>query len=292
MALTSINGVEIYYEEHGQGIPIVFSHEFAGDYRSWAPQVRFFARRYRTITYSARGYHPSSVPEDDASYSEELNVEDVYGLIRFLGIEKAHIIGLSMGGNVALKLGLAHPEVCLSLVVAGAGFGSTNPDEFRANARETAAMFEREGIERAAETYGRGPSRLRFEQKDPHGFAEIIAQLKEHSTLGSAMTMRNVQGKRKTVYEVADQLPSLDVPTLVITGDEDELALEPSLLMKRKIPNSGLLVMPKTGHTVNLEEPALFNQAVLDFVTAVDQGAWTPRRDTTTGLLPPSAPRA
>ena len=287
MALAPINGVEIYYEEHGQGTPVLFCHEFAGDYRSWAPQVRFFARRYRTITFSARGYHPSSIPQDDADYSEEQHVEDTYGLIRFLGIEKAHVVGLSMGGNVTLKLGLAHPEVCLSLVVAGAGFGSTNPEEFRANSRETAALLERVGMQEFAETYGRGPSRLRFEQKDPHGFLEMLTQLKEHSTVGSALTMRNVQGKRRTVYDVADQLPGLDVPTLVISGDEDELALDPSLLMKRKIPNSGLLIVPKTGHTVNLEEPALFNQAVLDFISAVDQGAWTPRLDTTTGLLPP-----
>jgi pimeloyl-ACP methyl ester carboxylesterase len=287
MALAPINGVEIYYEEHGQGTPILFCHEFAGDYRSWAPQVRFFARRYRTITFSARGYHPSSIPADDAAYSEEQHVADTYCLIRFLGIDKAHVVGLSMGGNVTLKLGLAHPEVCLSLVVAGAGFGSTNPEEFRASSRETADLMERVGMEQAAETYGRGPSRLRFEQKDPHGFLELIGQLKEHSTIGSALTMRNVQGKRKTVYEVADQLPGLDLPTLIVSGDEDELALEPSLLMKRKIPNSGLLIVPKTGHTINLEEPALFNQAVLDFLTAVEQGAWTPRRDTTTGLLPP-----
>jgi pimeloyl-ACP methyl ester carboxylesterase len=287
MALAPINGVEIYYEEHGEGTPILFCHEFAGDYRSWAPQVRFLARRYRTITYSARGYHPSTVPNDAAAYSEEQHVEDAYGLIKFLGIDKAHVVGLSMGGNLTLKLGLAHPDVCLSLVVAGAGFGSTNPEEFRANSRETADLLERVGMDQFGDTYGRGPSRLRFEQKDPHGFAEMLHQLKEHSTIGSAMTMRNVQGKRKTVYEVADQLPGLNVPTLVIAGDEDELALEPALLMKRKIPNSGLLIVPKTGHTVNLEEPALFNQAVLDFVSAVDQGAWTPRLDTTTGLLPP-----
>ena len=100
MALAPINGVEIYYEEHGQGTPILFCHEFAGDYRSWAPQVRFFARRYRCITFSARGYHPSSVPTDDAAYSEEQSVEDAYELLRFLGIDKAHIVGLSMGGNV------------------------------------------------------------------------------------------------------------------------------------------------------------------------------------------------
>ena len=287
MALAPINGVEIYYEEPGQGTPILFCHEFAGDYRSWEPQVRFFARRYRAITYSMRGYHPSTIPPYAEAYSEEQNVEDAYELLRFLGIEKAHIVGLSMGGNQTLKLGMAHPEVCLSLVVAGAGFGSTNPAEFRANALETADLVDSVGMDQFAETYGRGPSRLRFEQKDPHGFATMLFQLKDHSTVGSAMTMRNVQGKRKTVYEVADDLPTLDVPTLIVSGDEDELALEPALLMKRKIPNSGLLIVPKTGHTVNLEEPALFNQAVLEFVTAVEQGAWTPRRDTTTGLLPP-----
>jgi pimeloyl-ACP methyl ester carboxylesterase len=287
MALAPINGVEIYYEEHGQGTPVLFCHEFAGDYRSWEPQVRFFARRYRAITYSARGYFPSSVPADDAVYSEEQAVEDAYELLRFLGIDRAHIVGLSMGGNLSLKLGLAHPEVCLSLVVAGAGFGSTNPAEFRADALKTAGLIEQAGMEQFAETYGRGPSRLRFEEKDPHGFADFLAQLKEHSTAGSALTMRNVQGKRRTVYEVADQLPGLDVPTLIIAGDEDELALEPGLLMKRKIPNSGLLIVPKTGHTVNLEEPALFNDAVLDFISAAERGAWTARRDTSTGLLPP-----
>jgi pimeloyl-ACP methyl ester carboxylesterase len=287
MPLAPINGVEIYYEQHGEGTPILFIHEFAGDYRSWELQVQFFARRYRTITYSARGYHPSSVPTSDDSYSEEANVEDAYQLLQHLGVSKAHVVGLSMGGNVSIKLGLAHPEVCLSLTAAGAGFGSTDPGEFRANARETADLFERIGMEQAAETYGRGPSRLRFEQKDPLGFALLLKHLAEHSTLGSAMTMRNVQGRRKTIYEIADQLPALNVPTLIISGDEDELALEPALLMKRKIPNSGLLILPKTGHTVNLEEPALFNQAVLDFISAVDVGRWTPRRDTTTGLLPP-----
>src|SRR3954463_5364158 len=184
MALAPINGVEIYYEEHGQGTPILFCHEFAGDHRSWEPQVRFFARRYRAITYSARGYPPSSVPADDAAYSEEQAVEDAYGLLRFLGIDKAHIVGLSMGGNLSLKLGLAHPEVCLSLVVAGAGFGSTDPAEFRADALKTAEMIDHVGMEQFAETYGRGPSRLRFEQKDPHGFATLVKQLKEHSTAG------------------------------------------------------------------------------------------------------------
>ncbi|MCC6179009.1 MAG: alpha/beta hydrolase [Chloroflexi bacterium] len=286
MPTAPIDGVEIYYEEHGEGTPILFCHEFAGDWRSWAPQVRHFARRYRTITWNARGYPPSSVPDDPAAYSEERTVEDAAALLRHLGIEKAHIVGLSMGGNVTLKLGLAHPDLCLSLVVAGAGYGSTNPDEFRRQARETASLFEREGMEAAAEIYGHGPSRVRFFQKDPHGGAEFLELLRQHSARGSAMTMRHVQGTRRTVYEVADQLPRLLVPTLVVTGDEDELSIDPSVLMKRRIPNAGLAVLPKTGHTVNLEEPALFNLLVLDFLTAVEQGRWTPRLDSTTDLVP------
>lgn len=274
MPRAALNDVELYYEDHGAGTPILFCHEFAGDYRSWAPQIRFFARRYRTITYSARGYHPSTVPTDDASYSEERQIEDAFALLGFLRIGKAHVVGLSMGGNLTLKLGLAHPEVCLSLVVAGAGHGSTNPDEFRASSRDTADMIERLGMPEAAAIYARGPGRRQFERKDPAGFAEFLRQFEEHSALGSALTMRNVQAKRATVYQIADRLPVLEIPTLIIVGDEDDLALEPSLLMKRRIPNSGLLTIPKSGHAINLEEPSQFNEALLDFFTAVEQGVW------------------
>ena len=283
-----VNGVELYYEVVGEGDPLVFCHEFAGDYRSWIPQVRFFARRYRTIVFNARGYPPSSVPDDPAAYSEEASVEDVYGLIRHLGIDQAHVCGLSMGGSVALKLGIAHPEVCRSLTVAGAGYGSTNHEQLVRDAHAAAALFE-QGADKAAELYGRGSSRQRFLQKDPQGWAEFRDLLAQHSGPGSAHTLREVQAKRMTIYEVGDQLPDLQVPTLVVVGDEDDLCLEPGLFMKRRLPNAGLAVLPKTSHTVNLEEPALFNQILLDFLTAVEQGRWLPRNDTSTSLLPEEA---
>jgi pimeloyl-ACP methyl ester carboxylesterase len=283
-----INGVELYYEETGEGLPLVLCHEFAGDYRSWEPQVRFFSRRYRVVAFNARGYPPSGVPEEPSAYSEEQHVEDVAALIRHLGLAPAHVCGLSMGGNVALKLGLAHPDLCRSLVVAGAGYGSADPDAFRRQASETADMFEREGMEAAGEVYARGPSRVRFAQKDPRGWAEFRDLLKGHSTTGSALTMRGVQARRRTVAEVRDQLPALQAPTLVVNGDEDDLALEAGLLMKRLIPRCGLVVLPNTGHTLNLEEPALFNALVLEFLTLVDAGRWTGRPDAgmPAGMLP------
>jgi pimeloyl-ACP methyl ester carboxylesterase len=282
MPIVSVNGVDLYYEEFGQGEPLVFSHEFAGDYRSWEPQVRFFARRYRTIVYNARGYPPSEVPDDQTAYGEEQLVEDLYQLIGSLGIERAHVCGLSMGGAVALKLGIDHPEVCRSLVVAGAGSGSEDREAWAETARATADQFERDGAEATAEVYGRAATRLRLEQKDPHGFAEFMTQFKEHSALGSARTMRGVQARRRSIYDVADQLPGMNVPTLILVGDEDEPCLEPSLFMKRRLPNAGLVTFARTGHVINLEEPALFNQTVLDFLTAVEQGRWLPHPETST----------
>ena len=113
------NGVSLYYEETGQGFPLIFAHELAGSYESWRAQVSYFSRRYRVITYNARGYPPSDVPPNVDDYSQEQVVEDLYQLLQHLGIEKAHVAGLSMGGNMALWFGLTHPEVAKSIIVAG-----------------------------------------------------------------------------------------------------------------------------------------------------------------------------
>jgi pimeloyl-ACP methyl ester carboxylesterase len=288
MPTARINGVELYYEEAGAGYPLVFSHEFAGDYRSWEAQVRFFSRRYRVITWNYRGYPPSEVPADPAAYSEEQLVEDLYGLLGHLGLPQAHIAGLSMGGAVALKIGLAHPEVCRSLVIAAAGAGTTNREQFIREGMAQAERFERLG-EAAFEIYSRGPSRLQLLQKDPRGYQEFADQLKQHSPQGSANTFRGVQATRKSIYEVGDQLPGLQVPALIMVGDEDESCLEPGLFMKRRLPNAGLVIFPNSGHCINLEEPALFNQQVLDFLTAVEQDRWFARGEVSPSLLPPDA---
>ena len=141
-----INGVNLYYEVHGEGFPLVWSHEFAGDYRSWAPQVRFFSRRYRVVTYNARGYPSSDVPADGDAYSQEQAVEDLRGLLEHLGVTKAHIGGLSMGGNVALNFGLDHPELARSLIVAGTGTGSTDTDTFREQVNGRADRMDAQGM--------------------------------------------------------------------------------------------------------------------------------------------------
>jgi pimeloyl-ACP methyl ester carboxylesterase len=277
MPPATVNGVELYYEESGSGFPLVFSHEFAGDSRSWEPQVRFFSRRYRVITYNHRGYPPSEVPENLDAYSEELLVEDLHGLLQHLGIAQAHVAGLSMGGAVTLKLGLAHPDVCRGLVIAGAGSGTLDREQWVPDTLAWADRFEREPRV-AFEQYAGGPTRVQLQRKDPRGWREFADQLGQHSPAGSAQTFRGVQARRRSVQDVADALPGLNLPALIVVGDEDEPCLEPSLFLKRRLPNAGLLILPRTGHAVNLEEPQLFNQAVLEFLTAVEQGRWEPTR--------------
>src|SRR6185437_11282534 len=94
---TTDEGVRLYYEEVGSGVPVIFVHEFAGDHRSWEPQLRHFARRYRCIAYNARGYPPSEVPEDPERYSQARARDDILAVLDRLGIERAHVVGLSMG---------------------------------------------------------------------------------------------------------------------------------------------------------------------------------------------------
>jgi pimeloyl-ACP methyl ester carboxylesterase len=293
MPRVTVNGIGIYYEEAGQGTPLVFVHEFAGEARSWHLQVRFFARRYRTIAFNARGYPPSDIPPEQAAYSQEQAAEDIRGLLDALGIARAHVCGLSMGGYATLHFGLRHPGRALSLVVAGCGYGSVATDrvQFQRDIAATAERFLTEPMATMADVYCNGPMRVQFRDKDPKGWQEFYDMFAAQSAIGHGLTMRGVQLTRPSVYELESALERLTVPTLVVTGGEDEPCLEPGIFLKRKIPTSGLVVIPKAGHTINLEEPEPFNRAVLDFLTAVESGRWgrrNPASQTGSAILPSS----
>ena len=216
-----IDGVAIYYESHGEGFPLVWSHEFAGDYRSWEDQVRFFSRRYRVITYNARGYPPSDVPDDPDAYSQERSVEDLKGLLDHLDIESAHVGGLSMGGSVALHFGIRYPNIARSLIVAGAGTGSVDPEEFRRTANRLADQMEARGMQ-AMSDYAKGPVRVQLMAKDPMGWERFASQFLSHSSAGSSRTFRGFQAKRAPIFDHEPELRALDVPTLIVFGDEDD----------------------------------------------------------------------
>ncbi len=282
---TTDDGVKLYYEESGAGRPLVFVHEYAGDHRSWEPQVRFFSRYYRSIAFNARGYPPSDVPDDPGKYSQARARDDIRSVLDHLGIDRAHVCGLSMGGFATLHFGMAYPERALSLLVAGCGYGAepAKREQFREETNAAAAQIEQEGMREVAKRYALGPTRVQFQNKNPRGWKEFADQLAEHSTRGSALTMRGVQGRRPSLWELVDAMRAIKAPTLIVTGDEDDPCLEPALLMKRNIASAGLAVMPCSGHTINLEAPDEFNRILLDFLAAVDLGAWRARDPRSTG---------
>lgn len=274
------SGVRLHVEEAGSGVPIVFVHEFAGDHRSWEPQMRFFSRSHRCVTFAARGYLPSDVPESPDAYGQDLARADIIAIMDHLGIEKAHVVGHSMGAYSALHVGLHHPGRCLSVAALGCGWGSSPAERAASVAacEDIATMFRSEPIESAAAKYARAPMRLTFEAKDPRGFAEFEAMLAEHSGLGSALTMLNLQLKRPTLWELEDRLKQMAVPLLVVVGDEDFPCIDGSLFLKRTVPTAGLLVIPRAGHTITSEEPAAVNAALQDLFSAVEAGTWMSHR--------------
>jgi pimeloyl-ACP methyl ester carboxylesterase len=255
----------------------LFAHEFAGDITSWEPQVSFFARRYRVITYCHRGYPPSGVPEDPEAYSQERLVADMRQLLEHLGIGQAYIAGLSMGAATALSFAIAHPEMCRGAIVAATGTGSTDREMHLEAWRHNVERLKIEGIAGFADEYANGPTRVQFKRKDPVGWEKFYAGLASHSALGSALITQGIQLKRPTVFQLEQQMRRMAVPTLLLAGDEDDPCIEPMLFIKRCVATSGLVFFPQSGHTINLEEPALFNRTVLDFLTAVEAGAWATR---------------
>ncbi len=277
---TTDDGIKLYFEETGTGSPVIFVHEYAGDLRSWEPQLRHFGRRYRAIAYNARGYPPSDVPEAVTSYSQVRAADDIGAVLNHLGIAAAHVVGLSMGGFATLHFGFRHAARARSLTVAGCGYGA-EPEQrarFRAEVETVAAFIRDNGMAIFAEKYAYGPTRVQFENKDPRGFAEFKRMFAEHSALGAINTQLGVQRQRPSLYEMTAEMRRLSVPTLILTGDEDWPCLNPAILMKHEIASAALAVMANCGHGINTEDPDEFNRIVGGFLAQVDAGRW-PARD-------------
>ena len=276
MPTATLDGTSIAYTEAGSGMPLVFCHEFAGSIESWEQQTGYFSRRYRAVAYNAKGYPPSGVPDRWEEHAWDRQVRVLLELLDHIGAERAHVCGLSMGAYTAVQFALAHPERCVGVVAAGVGTGSADPAAFLRESEERAALLDANGMA-GMEAYLAGATRIRFREKDPAGWERFAALFRAHSPQGSANTLRGFQGRRPSIYDFEADLARLSVPLLVICGDEDDPCIEPSLFLKRVVPNCGLAFLPHTGHACNLEEPAAFNALVAEFLAQAEAGRWGPR---------------
>lgn len=272
------DGVKIYYEETGSGAPILFLHEYGGDKRSWEPQVRHFSRDHRCIVMCSRGYPPSDVPDDETLYGQDFAIADALAVLDDAGLAEATVIGLSMGAYTGLRLALHHPDRVTALVAASGGAGSP---------RESMKIFQEEAYARSeeylaagkmlAEPFANGPTRTQLKRKDIRGWEEFRDQLAEHPAIGAAYTLRRVQGGRPSIYDFEAACNACAVPTLLMVGDEDDVCLDVNVWLKRAMPTAGLRVFPKSGHLINLEDPATFNAEIDDFLKQCRAGVWPVR---------------
>lgn len=279
MTRRQINGVTLHVEETGSGEPIIFVHEFGGDARSWQPQVEHFSYHYRCVVYNARGYPPSDVPEDETLYGQHLSTADLKGVLDALDIERAFVVGLSMGAYTGLMLTMQHPERVRALVFASGGSGAY-PETRKQFLADTNAVAEKMLRANSVDAAGisSGPSRVQLQNKNQAVWEQFAAHLSEHSAVGSAYTLRHVQAERPSLYDLTDDLRAVTTPTLLVVGDEDESCLDVNLYLKRTMPYSGLSIFPKSGHLLNLEEPERFNGLIDEFFQTVQAGQWS-RRD-------------
>jgi len=260
------DGTKLYCEERGAGAPVVFVHELAGSCRSFDPQVEAFHPRLRCIAFNARGYPPSDVPASDEAYSQDTAASDIAAVLNGLGIERAHLVGVSMGAASTLQFALKEPQRALSATLVGIGSGSDDPALFRRTTQEAVELIETRGMAAFAEKTRRNPNRIRMKDKNPAEFRRSFEEISAMSPLGRTNTMRGVQIRRPTLYAHEKRLTSLRVPVLVVVGDEDSGCRKPSEFLERTFPDARLRVIPRTGHAVNLEEPEEFNRLYLAFM--------------------------
>jgi pimeloyl-ACP methyl ester carboxylesterase len=251
MARARLNGIELDYEVSGQGPAVLLSHGYSATRRMWDGQHRALGDRYRVISWSMRGHGWTESPADPARYSAELTVADMRALLQHLGVGRAVVGGLSLGGYVSLAFYLEHPEMVRALVICDSGPGYRSAEARAAwnqHAHERAAELEARGLEALG-----GRSREMREAMGHHRSAQGLA----HAARG----MLAQQGSR-----VIDGLPTIRVPTLIVVGDRDQPFLAPSEYMAKKIPGARLEVIPGAGHSANLDQPEIFDRVLLGFL--------------------------
>lgn len=251
MARVRVNGIDIDYEDGGRGPAVLLSHGYSATGRMWAPQRGALEAHYRLITWDMRGHGQTESPDDPAAYSDALTIADMRGLLTHLGIDRAVIGGLSLGGYMSLGFYREHPDMVRALVICDSGPGYRNADArgaWNARAHERARDLEARGLDALTAS-----SREMREAMSYHRSAQ-----------GLAHAARGMLAQRDA--SIIDSLPAIRVPTLIILGDRDTPFVAPCEYMAKKIPGARLEVIAGAGHASNLDQPGIFNRVLLDFL--------------------------
>ena len=249
MAKLVRDGVDLYYEVHGDGPPLLLTHGYSATSQMWRGQVEPFSKHHKLIIWDMRGHGRSDYPDELAAYSEAHTVADMAALLDAVGAERAVVGGLSLGGYMSLAFHLAHSErvEALLIVDTGPGYRKDEPREgWNQTALRTAERYETEGLARL-----------------DGGSVEMRTSTHRNAD-GLAKAARGMLTQRDA--GVINSLPDIAVPSLVVVGANDTPFLAASDYMAAKIPGARKLVIPDAGHAANIDQPEAFNTGVLGFL--------------------------
>jgi pimeloyl-ACP methyl ester carboxylesterase len=249
MAMLARNGVNIYYEVHGEGPVILLTHGYSATSQMWAGQIAPLSKAHKLVLWDMRGHGQSDYPTDQAEYSEEKTVADMAALLDAVGAEQAIVGGLSLGGYMSLAFHATHPERVKALLIIDTGPGYKKDDAregWNQNALRTAERYERDGL---GQLGGGSAERRMARHRDATGLARAGRGM---------LTQKNAR--------VINALPEIKVPSLVIVGEKDAPFIAASDYMTAKIPGAEKVVIPNAGHAANIDNPDAFNAAVGSFL--------------------------
>ena len=257
------NGLTVAYDEVGSGNPFVLLHGFPHNRSLWAPQTSALVEHGRCIAPDLRGFGESG---REGPYSMDQYAEDVVSLLRNLGIERAVIGGLSMGGYIAMALWRLRPQMVRALVLADTRPGADSP-ETRDKRSDLMAVAKTEGPAAVANAQIAGMVGASTRAQNPalvDGLHQMLAAAPVEGIVGALQAMMNRP-------DSTHLLPTIDVPTLIVVGEEDSLTpVKESRAMHAAIPGSRLEIIPGAGHVSNLEKPAAFNHVLSEFLSALN----------------------
>lgn len=265
-----VNGTTLYYEVAGDGHPLVLNHGGLVDNHSWDDQFDEFARHFKVIRYDMRGFGDSGMIKNGMEpYSME---RDLYSLLQFLGIEKAYMLGLSMGGSLAIDFTLQYPEMVDALITVGAGLSGFEEDDAEELKAQEAAMEEAfksgdiaRSVEISLQIWTDGPNRTP-QQVDPQVRERVRAMTTHNFERDDDEDVR----PQHVEPPAAGRLSEIDVPTLIIVGDQDvEIILTIADTLEKGITGAKKVVITGTAHHLNMEKPEEFNRAVIEFLEQV-----------------------
>jgi pimeloyl-ACP methyl ester carboxylesterase len=261
------DGVSIYYEEHGKGLPVVLAYGIGGNAGMWQPNVDALAARHRLILWEPRGHARSESPEDPARVTFGHWVHDLHDLLDHLKLDQAVVGGLSLGGGIATRFTLKHPDRVRALVVVDSSSAAGRPlsvDNLIMRARSIKVTLEGGMDAMAAFAIASNPNVVGRLRMNPAARQEVLDYYRQLTPIGYANALRALI----QMDYITDRLSEIQVPTLLVCGDED-LSLEPMRMMEQKVKDARFVLLSPAGHFGNRDQPETFNRAVLDFLAAL-----------------------